>query len=56
MDKNKRCAVLWYVAAFGAYIASVVFFFGPARHLGALCLCLGSAMLCIGSAYMRKSK
>lgn len=55
-NKNKMCAILWYIAAVGEFIAAIVCFVGPVKYLGGMNLCISSLMLCIGSGYLSKFK
>ncbi len=56
-DRNKICAVLYYLSAAFCYISCVLNLFfsesGKDTSMGILWLCIGSTFLCLGSANMK---
>lgn len=55
MDKNRKIAIIYYLAAAVCYICAVIWFCGSNTSLGTVWLCIGSANLCLGSVWMKRS-
>lgn len=55
MDRNRKIAIIYYLAAAACYICTVVFLYGKNTSLGAVWLCIGSTNLCLGSVWMKRS-
>lgn len=49
MDKDKRTAVLLFVAAVLCYLSAAINFLVSDKSMGTMFLCLGSLWLCLGS-------
>ena len=56
MEKEKRTAVLLFLAAVLCYLSAAINFFVSDRSMGTTLLCLGSLWLCLGSVEYNKLK
>ena len=54
MDKNKKTAIIYYIASFVCYICAIIWFCGSSS--GIMWLCIGSANLCLGSVWLIRSR
>ena len=55
MDKNKKLAIIYYLAAAVCYICACIWFCGKNTSLAVVWLCIGSTNLCLGSVWMKRS-
>lgn len=54
MERNKRIAIIYYVASAMFFVSAAIMFFTSSAGFGAFWLALGAANLCLGSVWMKK--